>query len=209
MASKTVWIAVAVVIVVIAAVAALMYRPATPSQPTATSPTPTSAAPSGTSTTQATTTQTSTSTTVKVITIGAEVPLSGSLQFMGTSGQCAIQLAVQDANKMFADKGIQFQLVVQDSACDPNLALQKLQTLYSQGIRFVVGLTCSSELSAVKNFAEQNHILITSISTSPLLAVPKPYLFRLPPTDNAQARALVALMHMLGIKRIVIVYRSD
>ncbi|MGC9119520.1 MAG: ABC transporter substrate-binding protein, partial [Thermoproteus sp.] len=191
MASKTVWIAVAVVIVVIAAVAALMYRPAAPSQPTATSHTPTSAAPSSTSTTQATT-----STTVKVITIGAEVPLSGSLQFMGTSGQCAIQLAVQDANKMFADKGIQFQLVVQDSACDPNTALQKLQTLYSQGIRFVVGLTCSSELSAVKNFAEQNHILITSISTSPLLAVPKPYLFRLPPTDNAQARVLVALMHM-------------
>ena len=128
---------------------------------------------------------------------------------MGTSGQCAIQLAVHDANQMFASKGIQFQLVVQDSQCDPNTALQKLQTLYSQGIRFVVGLTCSSELSAVMNFAEQNHILITSISTSPLLAIPKPYIFRLPPTDDAQAQVLAALYHMLGIKRVVIVYRSD
>ncbi len=204
MASKTLWIAVAVVVVVVvAAIAALVYKPSAPAAPT------TSSAPSAsTSTTQATPTST-TAASVKTVTIGALLPLTGSLQFMGVSGQCAIQLAVQDANQMFASKGIQFQLVVQDSACDPTAALQKLQTLYSQGIRFVAGLTCSSELSAVKNFAEQNHILITSISTSPLLAVPKPYIFRLPPTDNAQAKVLAALYHMLGIKRVVIVYRAD
>jgi branched-chain amino acid transport system substrate-binding protein len=39
--------------------------------------------------------------------------------------------------------------------------------------------------------------------------VPKPYIFRLPPTDDAQAQVVTALMHMLGIKKLVIVYRSD
>ncbi len=217
MASRTgLIVGVVVVVVVVVAIAALLAsqnQAPTPSTTPATTSTTaqatTSAAATTTTTSAATTSTTTTTTATKTITIGAELPLSGSLQFMGTSGQCAVKLAVHNANQMFADKGIRFDLVVQDSACDPNTALQKLQTLYSQGIKFVVGLTCSSELSAVMNFAEQNHILITSISTSPLLAVPKPYIFRLPPTDDAQAKVLVTLMHMLGIKKIVIVYRSD
>jgi len=205
MASRTAWIVgVVVLVIVIAAVVAYMASQG-PSQTT----TPTTTTKTTQTTTQTTQTTTQTTQTTQTVTIGALVPLTGSLQFMGTSGQCAIKLAVQDANKMFASKGIQFQLVTQDSACDPNTALQMLQTVYSQGIRFVVGLTCSSEVSAVKNFAAQNHIVITSISTSPLLAVPKPYIFRLPPTDDAQAQVITALMHMLGIKKLVIVYRSD
>ncbi|MEL9990029.1 MAG: branched-chain amino acid ABC transporter substrate-binding protein [Thermoproteus sp.] len=199
--TKTTIIAVVIVLLVIIAVA-LYLATQKPSQP---APSTTSSAATS-STTQLTSTATQ---QTKTITIAALLPLTGSLQFMGTSGQCAIQLAVQDANKMFASKGVQFQVVPYDTACDPTQALQKIQTVYSQGIKFVVGLTCSSELSAVMNFAEQNGIIITSISTSPLLAIPKPYIFRLPPTDNAQARVVAALLHMLGIKRIVIVYRSD
>ena len=208
MASRTIWIVVAVVVIVaiIAAIAAMMQKPSPPPS-TATTPASTSTTSSAS---MATTSTTTTSASVKTVTIGALLPLTGALQSYGLGSQCAIQLAVRDANQMFASKGIQFQLVVQDTATDPNTALQKLQTLYSQGIRFIVGPMASSEVSAIMNFAEQNHIIVVSqSSTSPALAVPKPYIFRLVPTDFYQANAIAALLHYLGIKRIVIVYRSD
>ena len=179
MASRTAWI-VGVVVLVIVIAAVVAYM--------------------ATQTTQ----------TTQTVTIGALLPLSGDLQSYGLGSQCAIKLAVQDANKMFASKGIQFQLVVEDTKTDPNTALQMLQTLYSQGVRFVAGPMASSEVSATMNFAKQNHIIeISQSSTSPALAVPKPYIFRLVPTDFYQGNAIATLLKYLGIKRIVIVYRSD
>jgi branched-chain amino acid transport system substrate-binding protein len=196
MASRTAWIVgVVVLVIVIAAVVAYMASQG-PSQTT-------------TPTTTTKTTQTTTQTT-QTVTIGALLPLSGDLQSYGLGSQCAIKLAVQDANKMFASKGIQFQVVVEDTKTDPNTALQMLQTLYSQGVRFVAGPMASSEVSATMNFAKQNHIIeISQSSTSPALAVPKPYIFRLVPTDFYQGNAIATLLKYLGIKRIVIVYRSD
>jgi len=189
MASRTAWIVgVVVLVIVIAAVVAYMASQG-PSQ---------------------TATPTTTTQTTQTVTIGALLPLSGDLQSYGLGSQCAIKLAVQDANKMFASKGIQFQLVVEDTKTDPNTALQMLQTLYSQGVRFVAGPMASSEVSATMNFAKQNHIIeISQSSTSPALAVPKPYIFRLVPTDFYQGNAIATLLKYLGIKRIVIVYRSD
>ncbi|MGC9119517.1 MAG: ABC transporter substrate-binding protein, partial [Thermoproteus sp.] len=208
MASRTgLIIGIVVVVIVIAAIAAY-YASQKPAPPPA--PSTTQASTISATSTAATMSATSTATGAKVVTIGAVLPLTGALQSYGLGSQCAVQLAVQDANKMFADKGIQFQLVVQDTATDPNTALQKLQTLYSQGIRFVVGPMASSEVSAVMSFAEQNHIIVVSqSSTSPALAVPKPYIFRLVPTDFYQGNAIAALLHFLGVKRIVIVYRAD
>jgi len=142
MASRTGLIVGVVVVVVVVAIAALLASQKQAPTPSTTTPATTSTTAQAT-TSAATTSTTTTTTATNTITIGAELPLSGSLQFMGTSGQCAVKLAVQNANQMFADKGIRFDLVVQDSACDPNTALQKLQTLYSQGI------SSSSALPAV------------------------------------------------------------
>ena len=206
MASRTAWIVgVVVLVIVIAAVVAYMASQG-PSQTT----TPTTTTQTTQTTTQTTQTTTQTTQTTQTVTIGALLPLSGDLQSYGLGSQCAIKLAVQDANKMFASKGIQFQLVVEDTKTDPNTALQMLQTLYSQGVRFVAGPMASSEVSATMNFAKQNHIIeISQSSTSPALAVPKPYIFRLVPTDFYQGNAIATLLKYLGIKRIVIVYRSD
>ncbi|CCC81780.1 ABC transporter substrate-binding protein [Thermoproteus tenax] len=215
MASKTgIIIGVVVLVIIIAAVAAYLasQRPASSAYVSATTTTTQSTATTTTTSPQSTATATTSTTTqaVQTVTIGALLPLTGALQSYGLGSQCAVQLAVHDANQMFASKGIQFQLVVQDTATDPNTALQKLQTLYAQGIRFVVGPMASAEVSAVMGFAEQNHIIIVSqSSTSPALAVPKPYVFRLVPTDFYQGNAIAALLHYLGVKRIVIVYRSD
>jgi len=145
----------------------------------------------------------------QIIKIGVLAPLSGVLQSYGFDMKNAVELAVEDANQMCAGKGIKFELLVEDTATDPNQALQKLQVLYGKGARLIAGPMSSREVSAVKSFADQNRIIVVSpSSTSPLLAVAD-WVFRVVPTDFAQAKAIADLMQKLGVKRAAIIYRND
>ncbi len=197
MASKTLYIGIAVAVILLAAIAALLTmgggQPAQPTSPTATT-TPTQPA--------------TTPTQKKTVYIGAALPLTGGLQSYGIGVKNAVELAVEDANKMCPN--IQFQLLVEDTATDPTKALEKIQTLYAKGAKLIVGPMSSREVSAVKSFADQNKIIIFSpSSTSPLLAVAGDWVYRIVPTDFAQAAAIVDLLKHLGIKRAVLIYRND
>ncbi|WP_193322833.1 ABC transporter substrate-binding protein [Pyrobaculum calidifontis] len=201
MASKAyIWVAIAVVIIAVIAAVLLMQQPTTPAPSPTTAPaTKTTATPTATTPAQQ----------VKVVKIGALTPLTGGLQSYGIGMKNAVELAVEDANQMCAGKGIKFELLVEDTATDPNQALQKLQVLYGKGARLIAGPMSSREVSAVKSFADQNHIIVVSpSSTSPLLAVAD-WVFRMVPTDFAQAKAIADLMQKLGIKRAAIIYRND
>jgi branched-chain amino acid transport system substrate-binding protein len=144
----------------------------------------------------------------KTVYIGAALPLTGGLQYYGISAKNAIELAVEDANKMCPN--FEFKLLVEDTGTDPQKALQKVLTLYAKGARLIVGPMSSREVSAVKSFADQNKILIFSpSSTSPLLAIPGDWVYRIVPTDFAQAMAIADLLKYLGVKRAVIIYRND
>ncbi|MFN3805495.1 MAG: ABC transporter substrate-binding protein, partial [Pyrobaculum sp.] len=142
------------------------------------------------------------------VTIGALMPLTGGLQSPGIGARDAIALAVEDANAMC--KNVKFQVVVEDTGTDPIKALEKLQTLYARGVKVVIGPMSSGEVSAVRSFADQNKIIIFSpSSTSPLLALSGDWIYRIVPTDFAQAKAVVDLVKYLNIKKIVILYRRD
>ena len=134
--------------------------------------------------------------------------MTGILQSYGISAKNAVELAVEDANKMCPN--FEFKLLVEDTGTDPKQALEKIQTLYAKGARLIVGPMSSREVSAVKSFADQNKILIFSpSSTSPLLAITDDWVYRIVPTDFAQAVAIADLLKHLGIKRAVITYRND
>jgi branched-chain amino acid transport system substrate-binding protein len=102
--------------------------------------------------------------------------LTGGLQSYGIGAKNAIELAVEDANKMCPN--FEFKLLVEDTGTNPQQALQKIQTLYAKGARLIVGPMSSREVSAVKSFADMNKILIFSpSSTSPLLAIPGDWVY--------------------------------
>ena len=200
MASKTLYIGIIAAIIIIALAAVFLTQ--TGQAPTTTTPRP--------ATPTATPTPTTAQPTTKTVYIGAALPLTGGLQSYGIGVKNAVELAVEDANKMCAGKGVKFELLVEDTATDPTQALQKVQVLYSKGARLIVGPMSSREVSAIRSFADQNHIIIFSpSSTSPLLAIPGDWIYRIVPTDFAQARAIADLLKTLGIKKAVIIYRTD
>ncbi|AFA38461.1 ABC-type branched-chain amino acid transport systems, periplasmic component [Pyrobaculum oguniense TE7] len=185
------------VVIVLIAVLGILLTMSGGQQQTTTAP------PAGTQTTQPTT-------TTKVFKLGALLPLTGGFSSYAKLAQCAAELALDELNSEYASKGYKFELYVEDTQLDPNVAAQKLQSLYARGVRAVhAGLT-SREASGEKPFADQNHIILFSAwSTSSLLALPNDWLYRIVGTDAKQIRAIGAVLKELGVKKVALVYRKD
>ena len=139
------------------------------------------------------------------IEIGALLPLSGALASYGETSQAALNEAVSDLGGK-----TKITLVVEDTTTDPQTALAKLRDLKQQGIKIVIGPFSSAEVREVKDYADQNGILLVSpLSTSQTLAIPDDNVFRFTPDDQQEGVAMAALIWDDGVRMIVPVSRND
>jgi branched-chain amino acid transport system substrate-binding protein len=138
--------------------------------------------------------------------IGALLPLTGNLSFSGQAARVVLDLAAEDIEA----NGIKVGLIIEDTESNPAVAIEKIMKLKESGVILVIGTDSSTELEAVKPYADENGvILISHGSTAPSLAIAGDNIFRLLPDDTHQAEALAALMWKDGIKAIVPVWRGD
>jgi branched-chain amino acid transport system substrate-binding protein len=146
------------------------------------------------------------------ILIGALLPLTGTLSSFGESAEASLRLAVDDVNNQLAKSGSSSRvgLVIEDTKTDPNVAREKLMDLASKGIRIVIGPATSANVAAVKEYANENGILIvSSSSTAPSLAIPNDNVFRFVPDDTYQAEALAKKMWDEGTRVVIPIWRTD
>ena len=146
------------------------------------------------------------------IKIGALLPLTGDLQSYGQRASAAIEYAVQEMNDYLAQHNASFrlELVVENTETKPDIAVQKMNTLVAQGVKFVVGPMTSAEVKKVKQIADQNKVLVISPSSTAIeLAIPGDYIYRFCPADDVQSKVIGKLAEDLGIKAVVIVNRAD
>ncbi|PVU73318.1 branched-chain amino acid ABC transporter substrate-binding protein [Sulfolobales archaeon SCGC AB-777_J03] len=151
----------------------------------------------------------------KVIKIGALLPLTGQLSSVGVEAEQVLMYAQDQANALLKQQGVnmQVQIVIEDTGTNPQTALSDLQTLYSQGVRLVIGPFSSGELRQVMPYAESNGIMLFSpSSTSPALATPDRIngtVFRDVPNDTYQGAVIANIMYQQGIKAIAVIWRGD
>ncbi|MDT7891891.1 MAG: penicillin-binding protein activator [Thermoproteota archaeon] len=146
------------------------------------------------------------------IKIGALLTLSGELETFGKDHQVVLELAQQEANAYLQKAGIPstVKVYVEDTATDPNTALQKLQALAAQGIKFYIGPLSSAEARNILKYANDNNLLLLSQSSTAVdLAIPGDNLYRITPNDAAQGVALAVTMKTVGIQYVVIIHRND
>jgi branched-chain amino acid transport system substrate-binding protein len=147
------------------------------------------------------------------VTIGDLTDLSGQLSAIGTQQKVSINLAITDINNYLAATGqtnVKFAAAHEDTGLNPATALTDLQTLASDGVQVVVGPLTSSEASNVLQYADQNHIvLISPSSTAISLAIPNDYLFRLVPNDGAQSFAIARELVSENVKDIVVINQQS
>lgn len=150
--------------------------------------------------------------TTKVYTIGVSFPLTGELSDVGNQWKTVAQMAVNDLNSELANENVkvQFKLVIVDDKTQAQEALTAVQSLAQQGIKVVVGPAASSQVKAVKAYADANKILIVSpSSTSPTLAIPNDFIIRTVGSDAVQAEALAKLAYEQGARNVIVFYRDD
>ncbi len=141
--------------------------------------------------------------------IGVLASLTGSGSSLGKSTVAALEIAADQIET--ATKGrTRFRVLVRDTQLIPSKALDAIKDLDSRGVNIVFGPQSSSEVAAIKPYADAHNILVISQgSTASSLAIPGDNIFRLCPNDTREAEALVALLLHDGITAIVPLWRND
>jgi branched-chain amino acid transport system substrate-binding protein len=149
---------------------------------------------------------------VQDIAVGVLLPLSGDFSEAGESSRVAIEVAAEDINDYYASIGSdrRIRLHIEDTATDPAVALEKLKAFDAQGIRFVIGPGSSTELEAIRTYADESGIIIVStMSSAPTRAIEGGNDLRFVPPGNYQADAMASLFEYDGIEALVPVWRGD
>ncbi|MDR1036339.1 MAG: branched-chain amino acid ABC transporter substrate-binding protein [Deltaproteobacteria bacterium] len=140
--------------------------------------------------------------------VGFGGALLGSLASYGLSNLYGIEFALHKANSSGGVLGRQVELVKEDDSCDAGLASSAATKLSSQGIKLILGHTCSGATHTALSVYGGNAIVISSSATDISLtdSGDNPYFFRTTPRDDAQSSLQVQLIRAKGFKKVAILH---
>ena len=122
-------------------------------------------------------------------TIGAILPLSGDGALWGVNPRRGIELALKDLRG--ADGKAPFKVIFEDDKCDPKQAVAAFQKLVEQdGVRIILGPSCSSCSLAVAPLAEKKKVLMVAFSEAASISRFGDYVFRLWVSNDMQGKLL-------------------
>ena len=148
------------------------------------------------------------------IPIGVLVALTGDFSSYGVRAEATVKIAESEINAYVTSLGIPttFKFYYEDYETKPDVALQRLQSLYARGIKVVVGGLTSGSTRQMVSYADTNKILVIGgASTAPRenVAPPGDYIIRVVPAAEAEGDALVAALKDRGYMNIAIVTTED
>lgn len=105
---------------------------------------------------------------------------------------------------------VYFEFLLQDAESQASVHLERLAYFHSLGVDLIIGGRWSSQAQTSLSFVNDNDMLLFSpSSTSPVLAIPDDNLFRLCPDDTKQAPAIAEMLWSWGIEAIIVIQRGD
>jgi len=105
---------------------------------------------------------------------------------------------------------VSYEVMVDNADSQAAIHLEKTQSYHAMGIDLVIGGRWSSQAEAALSYVNENDMLMFSpSSTSPLLAFPDDNLYRMCPTDLIQAPAIAEMLWSFGIEACVVIQRGD
>jgi branched-chain amino acid transport system substrate-binding protein len=105
---------------------------------------------------------------------------------------------------------VDYEFLIDDATGQAAVHLEKVQGYKSMDINVFIGGGWSSQAQAALSYCNDNDMLMwSSSSTSPLLAITEDNLYRMCPDDTIQAPAIGEMLRAHGIEAIVLIYRGD
>lgn len=118
----------------------------------------------------------------------------------------------KDVNQYAESVGspIRFEFIMRDAEGQAAVHLEKTQEFNTMDVRLVLGGMWSSQACASLSYSNENDMLMVSpSSTSPLKAIPHDNLFRLAPTDFKQVPAMVGILESKEVDAVIVIQRGD
>ncbi len=143
------------------------------------------------------------------IRIGCLLPLSGRYESFGNRALHGIELAVSLAQEGGqSDAGPPIELIVADTASDPQKAVQQVQRLDEERVKAIIGPIATARPAAKE--AQARGIPIAVFSQASEIGQTGGYVFRNFITPKMQAEALAAYAsEALGVERFAILYPDE
>jgi len=144
--------------------------------------------------------------------IGVLVPLSGGLSSYGEDCKAAWELGEEDVNAFLKAAGANWniELIFEDTATSPEVALTKFESLVARGVKIVLGPMGSGQVLAIKERAEAEGVIIISPSSTAVeLAIPDDNIFRFCAIDDLQGPAIATTIYSAGVTHLISVYLAN
>jgi len=148
----------------------------------------------------------------ETVRIGTLLPLTGSLNIFGPSGQDAIELAVDDLNQLSALSGYTFELESGDTRTNQAETPQEFARLLQAGVVAVIGAYSSGVTNSFLGNAVDNGVLvITPASTAPSLVQRdnQGLFFRVPPSDALQGKVMAKVLDNASITSVSTIFINN
>jgi len=122
------------------------------------------------------------------------------------------QIIEPDINAYCADLGldVSFDFLLEDADGQVAIHLEKVQGFKADGVNLIIGGRWSSQASGSLSYVNENNMLLFSpSSTSPLFAIPDDNLYRMCPSDIGQASTISDMLWSWGIEAVIVIQRAD
>jgi len=139
--------------------------------------------------------------------IGVIIPLTGDYANYGNNIKNALEICFEDI--MQEKNKYEYKLIFEDDQAKPKMATSAINKLiFTDNVKIIIGGFTSSSSVAIEPIAEQNQVLLFSPSTStPILTSNTPYFFRNYPSDETQAKGYAEMIsNKFGLKTVSTVY---
>jgi branched-chain amino acid transport system substrate-binding protein len=138
--------------------------------------------------------------------------ISSTTAGLETTTPLVQDILMPDYNTYAAKLGmdVDFDYLIDDATGQAAVHLEKVQGFKSMDVNVFIGGGWSSQAQAALSYCNDNDMLMwSSSSTSPLLAIEDDNLYRMCPDDTVQAPAIAAMLLAHGIEAIVVMQRGD
>ena len=146
--------------------------------------------------------------TVKV---GAIFAVTGPASFLGGPEARSAKMVVEKINKAGGINGDTIELIVKDSAGNPEKAISFAKQLIEEDkVVAIIGPSTSGESMAVKKIGEDGKTLLISCAAAEVIIDPvAAYVFKTPQKDSFAAQKIFEAMHKLKIDTIAVAAGND
>lgn len=141
------------------------------------------------------------------IKVGAILAVTGKASFLGAPESRTLEMLADEVNAKGGIQGQTIELIIKDSAGDPEKAISFAKQLIEEEKVFaIIGPSTSGETMKIKNIAQEGKMILLSCAAAEVIVNPvAKYVFKTPQKDSFAVQKIFQQMNAMGIKKVGVV----